>query len=46
MTLISVGLFVAAGAVAVTQGGPNNAPRRRAVRLPEGVPAGVTYIPR
>ncbi|MFO0848919.1 MAG: NADH-quinone oxidoreductase subunit NuoH [Gemmataceae bacterium] len=46
MTAISVGLFVAAGLVAVTQGGPNNAPRRPARKLPEGVPAGVTYIAR
>jgi NADH-quinone oxidoreductase subunit H len=46
LTAASLGLFVAAGLLAVKAGGPNNAPRRRAVPLPVGVPAGVTYISR
>lgn len=46
LTLASVGLFVAAGLAALRAGGPNNAPRRRAVSLPIGVPEGVTYIAR
>jgi NADH-quinone oxidoreductase subunit H len=44
LTATSVLLFVAAGALAVRYGGPNNA--RRLVRAPRGLPAGVTYVPR
>jgi NADH-quinone oxidoreductase subunit H len=46
LTVISVSLFIAAGLLAARKSGPNNAPRRRAVPLPVGVPAGVTYISR
>ncbi len=45
LTLLSAGLFVAAGAVAVRRRGPDNAPRRP-LRVPAGLPAGVTYVPR
>jgi NADH-quinone oxidoreductase subunit H len=44
LTATSVLLFVAAGALAVRYGGPNN--ERRLVRVPRGLPAGVTYVPR
>ncbi len=46
LTLLSVGLFVVAGLIAVRSGGPNNRPRKRRRPLPAGVPAGVTYVPR
>jgi NADH-quinone oxidoreductase subunit H len=46
LTLLSVGLFVAAGLVAVRSGGPNNRPRKLARPLPVGLPEGVTYVPR
>jgi NADH-quinone oxidoreductase subunit H len=45
LTLASLGLFVAAGAMAVGRES-NNKPRKRAVPLPVGVPEGVTYIAR
>jgi NADH-quinone oxidoreductase subunit H len=46
LTLLSVGLFVAAGLIAVRSGGPNNRPRKYTRPLPVGVPEGVTYVPR
>ena len=46
LTLLSVGLFVAAGLIAARSGGPNNRPRKLARPLPIGVPEGVTYVPR
>ena len=45
LTVASLGLFVVAGLIGVGIK-TNNAPRRRAVPLPVGVPAGVTYISR
>jgi NADH-quinone oxidoreductase subunit H len=46
LTLASVGLFVAAGLIAVRSGGPNNRPRKYTRPLPAGLPEGVTYVPR
>lgn len=46
MAPISIGLFVAAGAIGLVYGGPNNAPRKLAKPLPPGLPAGVTYAAR
>jgi NADH-quinone oxidoreductase subunit H len=46
LTLVSVGLFVGAGLIAVRGGGPNNAPRRPTRPLSVGLPEGVTYVPR
>jgi NADH-quinone oxidoreductase subunit H len=46
LTVISIALFLGAGLITVKYGKTNNAPRRRAVRLPVGVPEGVTYIAR
>ena len=46
LTLLSVGLFVAAGLIAVRSGGPNNRPRKYTRPLPVGLPEGVTYVPR
>ena len=46
LTIASLGLFVAAGAIGVRVGGPKNAPRKRLVPLPPGLPEGVTYAAR
>lgn len=45
LTAASVGLFLVAGLLTATAGGPNNAPRKRE-HVPVGVPEGVTYIAR
>jgi NADH-quinone oxidoreductase subunit H len=46
MTLVSLGLFLAAGLISVRTNSSITAPKRRVVRLPEGLPAGVTYASR
>lgn len=46
LTLLSVGLFVAAGLVGLRSGGPSNRPRKYTRPLPIGLPEGVTYVPR
>ena len=46
LTGTSLALFLAAGALAVRGGGPNNAPRKSRVPLAEGPQPGVTYAPR
>ena len=46
LTIASIGLFFGAGLIGLTVGGPNNAPRKRKVPLPVGVPEGVTFIAR
>ena len=46
MTLVSLGLFVLAGAISVRTNSSITAPKRRVVSLPPGLPAGVTYASR
>ena len=45
LTVVSIGLFVAAGLLTVGRG-PNNKPRKLTRPLPVGVPDGATYIAR
>jgi NADH-quinone oxidoreductase subunit H len=46
MTLVSLGLFVLAGAISVRTNSSITAPKRRVISLPPGLPAGVTYASR
>jgi NADH-quinone oxidoreductase subunit H len=46
MTLVSLGLFILAGAISVRTNSSITAPKRRVVTLPPGLPAGVTYASR
>jgi NADH-quinone oxidoreductase subunit H len=46
MTLVSLGLFVLAGAISVRTNSSITAPKRRVVPLPAGLPPGVTYASR